>query len=437
MSFDRRLSLHQAVGRGIRLGLICVGLFFGGLFLWSALVPLTTAAVTHGVVAPEGSTRIVQHREGGIIKALHVKDGDAVKAGDLLVSLEDKVVESNLINVSKRLLTLQIAEKRLLAETVQKDSFVIPDDLKAAAQKLDLDEAIAGQGNLFTTRRASWLANQEILRQRIQQFQQEISGSQAELQALQSQLGLIDQETGTQQDLVTKGYAAKPHLLALQRAQAGLNGDVGKTKAEIARTERAIGEAEEQIVNLQAQYVERANQEMSQVESDIVSLREQQQALNDQQSRLDVRAPVTGRIMNLVFHTEGGVVPPGGQILAIVPSQEQLIITVHVNPNDIDHVRPGLMAKLVFPAFNQRSVPKINGTVMEVSADRLTSQDGRETWFDARIQVTPSELARLGKENIVRPGMSAEAFIVTGEETILNYLTGPLRSSITLAFHES
>ncbi len=437
MSFDRALTLNMAVGRGINLGLLCVGLFFGGLFLWSAAIPLTTAAVTHGVVAPEGSTRIVQHREGGIIKALHVKDGDAVTAGDLLVSLEDKVVESNLLNVSKRLLTLQVSEKRLLAETQLQDGLDMPADLQAQATALELQETMAAQINLFTTRRATLQANQEILRQRIQQFQQEISGSQAQLQALQSQLALIDQETATQRDLVDKGYAAKPHLLALQRAQAGLNGDVGKTKSEIARTERAIGEAEEQIVNLQAQYVERANQDMSQAETEIVSLREQQQALNDQQSRLDVRAPVTGRIMNLVFHTEGGVVPPGGQILAIVPSQEALIVTVHVNPNDIDHVRPGLLAKLVFPAFNQRRVPKINGTVMEVSADRLVSQDGREIWFEARIQVTPAELARLGNENIVRSGMSAEAFIVTGEETVLDYLTGPLRSSIELAFHES
>ncbi|HWU00385.1 MAG TPA: HlyD family type I secretion periplasmic adaptor subunit [Terriglobales bacterium] len=437
MTFDRAITLRQATGFAIGSGLLAIVLFFGALFLWSATVPLTSAAITHGVVIPEGSTRIVQHREGGLIKALYVKDGDLVQAGDLLVRLEDKVVEANLLNVSKRLLTLQLIEKRLLAETRQTQTFEIASDLLAATQQLGLQDTLASQANLFTTRRATLTANQEILQQRIEQLQQEIKGGEAELQSLQGQLALIDQETATQQALVEKGFAAKPRLLALQRAQAGLNGDVGKTKADIAKTQQAIGEAQEQIVNLQAEYVERANQDLAQAETDIVSLREQQQALTDQEARLEIHAPVTGRIMNLLFHTEGGVVPPGGQILAIVPSQEALVISVHVNPNDIDHVRPGLSAKLVFPAFNQRTVPKIEGTVSEVSADRIVSQDGREIWFEARIQVSAAELARLGKDNVVRAGMSAEAFIVTGEETALHYLTAPLRNSLAMAFHES
>ncbi len=432
-------SLRQAMRGPTRWAVAMIVIFLGGFGAWAALVPLAGGAVAPGVISPDGSKKTVQHLEGGIIRALHVRDGDGVKAGQALVVLES--VQPRAIYEMQRdqYLTLIGMRARLLAEQMGQSSVVFPPELVRAAGAQDGARArsvVDSQTRLFESRLASHTARKQVLTMKIQQLREQIKGYQAQVASLGRQTVLIAEELEGKEALRVKGYLPKPEVLKLQRAQADLDGKRGEYLGEIARAEQQMGEAQSQILALEAERVDQIATQLDQTRVDLASVTEKLIASEDILNRTVVTAPVAGTVINLRFKTEGGVVQRGEPILEVVPADDALLIDARVSPNDIDVVHPGLTAQVHLSAFTARNVPRIAGVVRTVSADRVIDEQTKAPYYLARVEVDRDELRRLDPRLELVPGMPADVLIVTGERTMLDYLTQPFRDAFRRGFRE-
>jgi len=423
-------SVTRGLARRLRgplgLGLALILVLFGGVGGWAAVAPLASAAVAPGVISPDGSRRVVQHLEGGIIRQLPVRDGSRVAAGDPLVVLEDIGARARRDARMSRYRTLRAVEARLLAEAAGAGQIAFPAAvIAAAADDAEVADVIADQTARFEVRRRTHEGRGAILRQRIAQLDEEIAGLEAQIDSQERQLELIAQEIGNVEQLISQGLERLPRLLALQRAEAEITGARAANRAAIARARQSIGETELQILDLDARREDEVTEELTQVRSELSEVAEDLRASEDVLTRTVVIAPVAGTVVDLRFHTVGGVIGPGEPILDIVPFEEDLLIDARVAPIDIDAVAPGQTAQVHLTAYRQRNLPRIDGRVRQVSADRLVDEATGEPYFLARVEVDRDRLDALDEGIQLLPGMPAEVLILTGERTALAYLLDP------------
>lgn len=405
---------------------------FGG---WSVMAPLAGAAIAPGVVSPDGHRKTIQHLEGGIIRGIHVQEGDAVLAGTILVTLEDIQARARYEEIRERYTHVLAIEARLDAEAIDAREIDFPPEL-AALGSGGAERAMAGQEALLRSRRATFEGKERILGQRVKQLEEEITGLHQMIAAQDTQLALLDQEIASVRELYEKGLERLPRLLALQRARADLDGAQAENRAKIARNGQGIGEAEMQLLTMGQQAKEQVDEDLTKVTAELAELRSQLPSREDTLSRTTIQAPISGTVMNVRITTTAGVIKPGEPILDIVPTEAKLIIDAQVKPIDIDVVRPGMAARILLTAYGQRSLPQIHGTLRSISADRLIEDKSGASYFLAKVEVDPSELEPLDGIRLI-PGMPAEVMILTGERTLLDYLLRPLFDSITKSFRES
>jgi HlyD family secretion protein len=430
--------LMHELRRSIAASALVIGLFFGGFGLWAAGAPLAGAAIAPGVISPDGSRRTVQHLEGGIIRAILVDDGSIVQAGDPLIVLEDVRARADYDALQARRYTLAAAQARLLAEQAAANDIYFADWLiEATGEDATAIEAMVTQRQLFQTRTKALASRQAILGQRIAQLHEEIAGLQAQIDADSRQVELVAEELAGVKYLYDKGLARKTQLLALERAQNDLEGDQAERRASIARARQAIGENELQIEAQATAFRDAANEELSRVQAELAEVEQQLAPSGDVLARTLIEAPIAGTVVELRFRTPGGVIRPGEPVLDIVPVDEELLIDVRLSPMDIDVVAVGLPAQVMLPAFKQRHMPRIEGRVHQISADVIVDPNTGEHYFRARIEIDPGQLATFDPPVELTAGMPAEVYIMTGEQTLLDYLLRPLYDSLRRAFRES
>jgi len=430
--------LMPELRRQIRAGALVIGLFFGGLGWWAATAPLAGAAIAPGVISPDGSRRTVQHLEGGIIRAILVDDGSVVRAGDPLIVLEDVQARAGFDVLQTRFHTLAATQARLLAEQAGAASVRFPEWLiHAATDDATALEAMVAQRAMFDARAQALDERKAILRRRIEQLREEIAGLQAQIRADGRQIALIDEEITGVEELYRKGLERKSRLLALKRARTAIEGDRAERRARIARAEQAIGETDLQIIAQDTAMLEAINEEASAVQFELAEVEQRLAASRDVLERTLITAPTGGTVVQLRFRTHGGVIRPGEPVLEIVPRDEELLVDARVAPIDIDVVRPGLPARVVLPAFQQRHMPQIAGRVRRVSADAIADPQSGQRYFEVQVEVDRAGLAALEPEIRLAPGMPAEVYITTGERTVLDYLLSPLYDSLRRAFRET
>ena len=415
---------------------VCLA-FFGGLAAWSALAPLASSAMGPGVVSPDGSRRTVQHLEGGIVEKLLVQDGSKVEAGDELVILEDKAARAahELALVQTR--QFAAVEARLLAERAGATEPKFPAELLNRAHEPEVAILLRTQRQLMEQRQGALVHRKTLLEQKITQINEEITGLNAQITSQTRQLALIAEETKGVQQLVDKGLERKPRLLALQRQQAEIAGLRATNQSAIARAYQSIGEAQQQIITLDAERQEDISTQLAQVTSELASARERLGAAADVLRRTVITAPVSGTIVQLKARTIGGVVTAGQPILDIVPRDDELLIDARIAPTDIDVVHPGLSAQVVLSAYKQRNLPRIDGRVRSVSADRIIDPQTNNPYYLVRIEVDPEQLKKIDPDIQLTPGMPAEAMVMTGTRTALQYLTQPFVDSLRRSMQES
>lgn len=428
-------SLAQVTRWPRRLGYAAFLLLVAGFGAWASTAPLASAAIAPAVVSPDGSRKTIQHLEGGIIRTIHVREGDWVAKGQKLITLEDTQARAGRDELRERFVHLLTTEARLVAEQADANDIAFPQELRALGVS-ESHPTMLGQRDLLLSRRATREGRDRILGQRVKQLEEEITGLREIIAAQDTQLMLIGKEIKSVEDLYSKGLERLPRLLALQREQAGLRAGQAANRAAIARDKQEIGEAEMQLLTLRQENRERVNEELTKVRAGLAELRSQLPSRTDVLSRTVIEAPIAGTVMNVRVTTETGVIGAGAPLLDIVPAENKLIIDARVKPIDIDTVRPGMRSRILLTAYRQRNMPQIHGVLRTISADRLIDDRSGEPYFLAKVEVDRSEIARLPGVRL-SPGMPAEVMILTGEQTVLAYFLGPLLELLARSFREN
>ncbi|WP_375592755.1 HlyD family type I secretion periplasmic adaptor subunit [Algihabitans albus] len=433
---QRRPEFKRSARKAILAGVCVAALTFGGLGTWAASADLASAVLAPGTFVVEGDRKLVQHLEGGVVSQLFVKDGDSVEAGQLLLSLDATQVRASL-GVLRANLDAALAERaRLVAEREEKAAIVFPDALIERGEDPGVQETVTGQNRLFEARLAAFEGRVEVLRQRIAQLKEEITGIEAQQRSKTRQVALIGEELAGLQELFAKGLTEKPRILALQRDQARLEGERGEHLAAIARAKKAIGETELEILQSTLQRQEEISTSLREVQTRILDLSERIAAARDRVDKIELRAPTAGVVVSLAITTEGAVLQPGETVLEIVPHDTRLVIEAKLRPDDIDSVAVGQTARLRLTALVQRTTPTLTGRVIYVSADRLEEQRSGEPYFLALVALDPDQIARLEGQPVL-PGMPAEVMVETGARTALDYLVQPISDTLAKAWRES
>jgi len=416
-------------------GMLTILIAFGGFGTWAALASLDSAAIASGVVVVESDRKSVQHLEGGLVKEIRVRDGDRVEKDDVLVRLEDTHAKA-LHDIVRGELDAALAEEsRLIAERDDRDSIVFPAELLARSKMAKVVKSLQGQRHLFTARRNALHGQVSILEKSIAQFQEEIEGLKAEQVAREQQLKILGDELKGLRKLLAQGNVPRNEVLAYERKLAELGGEKGRFKSNVARAEQGIGEARLRIAQLLKSAREEVVAELRQVQERVFGLEERLISAREVLGRTEIRAPTSGIVMGLRFHTTGGVIAPGHEILQVVPVGDRLVIEAHIDPIDIDDVAVGQQATVRLTAFKLRATPIIVGTLINLSADRLVDEHSGTPYYLARIEVSKEQLASIGNLQL-QPGMPVEALIKTGSRTALGYMLSPFSDSINLAFRE-
>ena len=377
----------------------------------------------------------VQHPTGGVVGKLNVQDGDRVKAGDILVQLDDTITRANLAIVTKGLDELAARKARLEAERDGAESVTFPRMLLAHAEDAPVAIALANERKLFELRRNARLGQKAQLRQRITQLQDEISGLNAQQEAKAREISLIGKELDGVRELWKNNLVQITRLTALERDAARLEGERAQLIAAVAQTKGKISETELQIIQIDQDLSSEVAKDMREVDAKYGEFVERKVAAEDQLKRIDIRAPQDGVVLESKVHTVGGVIPAGDAIMLIVPESDNLQVEAKINPRDIDQIQVGQSAMLRFSAFNLRTTPEINGTITRIAADTTTDQRTGQTYYNTRIAMTKGEIARLGEVKLI-PGMPVEAFVQTGERSVMSYLIKPLQDQFMRAFRE-
>ncbi len=425
----------RAIRRYMLISGVSIAVLLVGAGGWAATSKLSGAVVGMGTVVVEGNVKRIQHREGGIVGEIRVRDGSVVKAGALLIRLDDTVTRANLAMVSKQIDQLVARSMRLTAERDNAAEVVVPAELETRLAQPEIADYVQSERALFVARRATIDGQKAQLQQRIGQLQQEADGLTARRAAKDDELRLIEQELSGIASLHAKGLMPFSRLAELQRLRAQLSGERGQLTAEIARAATRRTETELQILQLDQDRRSEVLTELRDVDNKLAELTEQQVAATDQLKRVDLLAPQDGIVHELTVHTVGGVLAPGETIMQIVPVNDSLVVEAKVQPADIDQLHIGQNVVLRFSAFNQRTTPEISGAITTIAANLSSNPQTGETWYSARIKIPKPELDRLG-DLALHAGMPVEAFIQTGERTALSYLVKPLVDQINRAMRE-
>lgn len=416
-------------------GNLLAGCFVLGLGTWSTLAPLQSAAVAFGAVESESSRKTIQHLEGGIIKDILVADGDVVRSGQVLVSLDDTKARAEVDSLQDQLWDATAREVRLQAEQQGHELASFPAKLQSASNESPSVAAIvARQQDIFETRRQVFQSQVAVIREKRSQVEKEIIGLKAQGNAAGQRAAIVREEEAMVAELVSKGLERRPRLLNLQREMADIDGRRGEISAQISRAEQVISESQATILKLESDRQNEIAQSLREAQNQIFQLRERLRAANDLLSRTQVKAPEDGVITDLRVHTPGGVIGAGAPLVDLVPLQDRLIVTARVRPEDIDVVRPGLRADVHLLPYNQRRVPRLEGVVMHVSADRLVDKRTDQPYYAAKIRVQDPRVSEDGVQII--PGMPTQVFIKTGRGTVALYALRPLLDSFNNAFRE-
>lgn len=434
---DQSNHLSLSIRKYLRLGLATVLILVAGVGGWAAVANISGAVVASGQVTVKGNSKRIQHREGGIIAEIAVAEGDRVETGELLVRLDDTLVRTNLAVVEKQLIEFTAREARLLAERDGAEQVEFPawlSELAAAGDPVARD-ATRGEERLFETRRDMLAGQIAQLQERIEQYRMQSEGLAAQREAKSGEIDLIAEELESLEDLLRRGLVAKPRVMELKRNASRLHGEHGALTSDIAVARGRISETRLSVIQARQDRQQEVLSLLGEVQAQIVKLTEQRIAARDQLRRIEIRAPQSGIVHELAFHTIGGVVQPGERILSIVPDGFELIVEARVTPTDRDQTAAGQTAVITFPAFSQRTTPQANGTVLTISPDLTLDETTGISYFTAQIALNEGERQRLGDLDLV-PGMPAEVFIQTGSRTVMSFLIKPLADNLRRAFRE-
>lgn len=427
---------QRSLRRSLLGGAAVAFLLAFGVGGWATTTQLAGAVIAPGSLVVDTNVKKVQHPTGGIVGELRVREGDRVKAGDVVIRLDDTQTRANLAIVVKTLDELAARQARNEGERDGAKKVTFPADLLARMQDPEVARVVHGEQKLFEIRRSAREGQTAQLRERVSQLEEQIQGLNDQVMAKKRELAFISDELKGVRELWQKKLVQIQRLTALERDGARIEGERGALVSSIAQTRGKITETELQILQITQDLGTEVGKELAEIRSKTSELIEKRVAAEDLLRRVDIRAPLDGTVHQLAVHTVGGVISSQGEpIMLIVPEADALTVEAKIAPQDIDQVRIGQRAVLRFSAFNHRTTPELNGEVSRISADVSQEQRTGATYYTIRIKVPEAQLTRLGELKLV-PGMPVDSFVQTGDRTVISYLTKPLTDQIAKAWRE-
>ncbi|MCD7985285.1 MAG: HlyD family type I secretion periplasmic adaptor subunit [Desulfovibrio sp.] len=422
--------------RIIRQGILVVVLFFGALGLWSIFGHISGAVVAPGKIKIETERKTVQHLEGGIVDAILVREGEEVRAGQPLIILESVQIDANASMLQKQLVAQSAAQIRLTAEKDLKDALQWPEDLRRLAENSHSADVLDNEERIFTARRDALNAQISLLNTQLAQLDAQVAGFDDQVKAEQAIIGTLNEELRAKRQLYKERYLEKSQILELERTLASHQGNRGRLKQSIAEAKQRAAELNLRIEDVKVRFVEEATSALGKLENDIIQTRERIRPLKDAKKRLQIVAPVSGKVVDLKVHSKGGVVRPGEPLMDIVPHDNPLIVESHVPVNKITEVYIGQDALVQLDAFDTRLVPHMPGKVTYISADRLEERTnaGVMPYYLCYVEIDPKALT--DAQLYLSPGMPATVFITTKQRTVLYYMMEPLIKNWDRALRE-
>ena len=423
----------QKEDKVVKFGSILIAAFVGVFVLWMGLAPLDSAAVAPGQVVVSSNKKLIQHLEGGVVEKIYVKDGDVVKAGDLLIDIKNAQVDSSIDILKNEYLQYSVLVSRLEAQRDGNKTITWADDVK---NQPGFALAAQGQQSIFDEQNKLLSDEITILTQRTDQFQNQIKGTEAIVRARSARVGSLNEETKEWQRLYKEQLTDKIRLRDIERDRTEAVGQIASGNADIARLNVQITETKQQILVRERSFKEEVLKQYEDAKTKLADTAARLRAMQDQQERAAVKAPEDGTIVELTTHTIGGVVKPGETIMSIVPKNAEYIIEAQLPTIHIDKVFVDLPADLIFSAFNTQTAQVVEGKVTYVSADSLEDRYGNP-YYQIKAEPTAKGLEKI-KENgfFLVPGMPAEVAIKTGRRTMLSYLIKPFSNMFRKAFNE-
>jgi epimerase transport system membrane fusion protein len=428
-----KLKADTSMAFPMKVGIFIIFIVFGVFGIWSVTAPLEGAAHASGTVTVKSHKKIVQHFEGGIVSEIHVKSGDKVSTGDVLIVLDSTQSASQLDILTSQFYSLKALESRLIAERDHRETVIFSDELPKDDPVAK--SAMDAQKSIFEARKTTIEGSRQVLEQRIGQLESKITGLKAQQDAKRTLAESYGDEIQDYSELLKEGFTDKIRMRELERNHARLIGEIADLAANIAAAEIQIGETKLEIIQAEKEFLNTVVGELGETQTKIQDTRERLNAVRDVVTRTVVKSPASGIVNGFEVYTLGAVIAPGAAIAEIVPVEDALVIDAKLEVDDIDRVEIGQDAHIRFSAFSRRVVPTISAKVTSISADSFVDEQSGMAYYKVRLEVSPEGIKDLEGFDLV-PGMPAEIFITTGSRTFMHYLVKPILDALARSMRE-
>jgi HlyD family type I secretion membrane fusion protein len=402
--------------------LLTAGLVFGAIG-WAGVTPLVEVARTEGSIVPATRIHRIQHLEGGIVHAVHVREGDHVRAGDLLIELSTRASASEVQQIEARAAALELRLERLDALLADAPALTGP----AAADPL--------QQRLFVEQREALAEQLGVVEAERRRLEQEVRSRAAQVAALEQSVAMLRERQRLQSEGHRRGAIARVDTLTAEANLAQSVGQLHAVQAEISVAREGIAGTGEKMAEIRTRWRQDLRLESEQVAAELAEARAQRLKLTDRLERTAITAPVAGVVQALTVHTLSSVVEPGAVVLELVPTEGELLAETRVEPKDIGYLRPGQRADVSIAGFESQRFGKLEGSLRSVSPSTYLDSEGRP-YYRAEILLERGFLGNDPARNRLVPGMTVQAAIRTGEKTILEYLLKPVYRGLDQAMRE-
>ena len=425
---SQAIQLEEAVNPHIiraTMAMVCLALvaFLG----WAGLTNINEVARTPGEVVPQGYQQTVQHLEGGMVQAINVREGEVVEKGDVLIAMSEAAIKEDMERAKSRdlSLTMQIERLRAFVEGREPDFADLPNDAVQTAQD---------QTAFFESMREARVKESEIIADQINQKKQAINAFYSDISTARQNLTLANDMHARRLELNKKGYTSDMQILEDKGRINDLQGEIKRLNSGIMVARSEIAEFEGRLASLSASHVDNANERLDVLLAEKAQNAEIIDKLEERISRLHIKAPAKGLVKGLNVNTIGAVIQPGQTLMEIVPMDETLEVQVKISPKDIGHIKIGQPVQVKFSSYDFSRYGSVQGNLGQISATTFSDDQGGR-YYQGRVILNQ---AYVGKDpnNMIIPGMTVMADVITGEKTILQYLLKPIHISLKTAFSE-
>ncbi|RZI47780.1 HlyD family type I secretion periplasmic adaptor subunit [Rickettsiales endosymbiont of Peranema trichophorum] len=431
-------ELSEMIKKPIRFALVTILIAFMVFVVWGGLAPLDSAVIAHGSVVLSENRKTIQHKEGGVIEKILVRDGESVRAGQELMVLSDKAAKAKVEQSLSQLRIWKAVEVRLLGEQLGAKELEFKGELFDMSVP-EVLQMIQNQRLLFEAKMRFLNGKIEAEKKEIERFKA-LAGSHREtLKALESQYRLLKEQVEDAEELYKEGHVRKSDLFQYRRALEDMEGRISDIKGRIEEYEALKLTKEIERFNWEHRHNEELNRELREAHEKVLYFEEEYEASKDILERTVIKSPSDGIVAHMKYHTVGGVIHPATPLMEIIPQDDELLAEVQVLPKDIESVHPGLLVRIQLSAYKTRLVPRVEGRVVYVSADKHYDErlHPSQQPYIVRVSFDQSELERINYDMKLSPGMPVDVFIVKGERTFLQYMLSPIIDSFHKAFKEA